>query len=359
MPQMNFTVSPVHTGELQEYMQSESDFISRIVMPEITVPAMTFRYDWRDASQLMRAPENEVGPYDRPPALQFSSEQRASFTKDYGFDVPIANYDEEVAAQQRRAGYSVVNLESTATRGAGHLMRLREEKRVADIYSDPNNFGRVIAIAAAADQWDNPASRPKELIDDIKEQMLVEATHMVISQHGANKLRVHPNLVESVRGARQSNAAQAGRLTIDELSEILEVEVVIGKAKTDVNFEARVDPEAATQNFSVRRLWRNSAALVRLEPSTSSLVNTVMPTFCAAATYPNTDSGSDIAGEISEDPFLGIRGGRWLRVANTRRELITTKYCGALIQNIFDPLADYSVDQSLPDGILQLGRGSL
>lgn len=349
MPGFAFNVSPVYTGIVQKYMQSEGDFISRIVCPPVGVPARTFRWDYYDIEQMLKAPENEVGPYDRPPTLKFSSEQRAATISDYGYDMPIAEYDQQVAADQRQAGYTSVDPADTAAMGGAHLLRLREEYRVAQMYADASNYGGTTTLATATDRWDDPTSRPKELIDELAEGMIVSPTHLIINKPTYNKLTVHPNLVESVRGT----GAREGRLNQNQLSEILDINVVVGMAKQAINFTGRVDPEAAVTTFSASRIWGNFAALVRLDSTVQTTVGSPMPTFCYAATY-----GNDIAGQIANDPFMGLDGGRWLRVGNRRKELVVSKFAGHLIQNVITAPGNITVDQSLPDGIIQLARGS-
>jgi hypothetical protein len=329
MPQTTFTQSPVHTATLLGY-KNES-YIADLVMPRVRVPAQEFNWDYRSIQNLLVAPENEVSRTGRVRQLQFNAEQRSSYTKDYGYEVPVPQTDIDRSADQKAANQTVYDPLDAAAEGSAEILRLRREVRVAGMVADTNNHASNEAVSGT-DQWSDPASNPKDQILDILESMLVRANTLVLSSVGARHLRNNPTIVESVK-ATGAGVNARGQVTLEAVRELLELDAIyVGR---NVQAIAAFNDFDATAG-QARRIWGNYAALLHLNPMVRSTTGSPFVTWGMTADY-------DTLAMMGYDQDIGLKGGWILRAGEQLRELVTAPIAGCLISNIYDEPANIDI----------------
>ena len=327
MSKTPFVQSPVHAGIVQGYRNPS--YIADQVMPAIAVPSRTFAWDFRSVKNLMVAPPNEVGRAGRTPRLEFNAEQRTSSIKDYGYDLPVPRYDQEVAEDQRRSNDGLTNPLDYAAMAGAEVLRLRREIRVAESVADNANHNTVETLAGS-DLWSDPSSDPKTQIQELKEAMLQEANVMVLNNVSARYLRNHPVIVESIKGS----GATQGQATLAEVADLLELDaILVGVSRQVLSNVNDFEADAA----SSRRVWGNFAALLHVNAMVRSTTNSPFLSWGFTGKYRN-----DVAMTRFEAD-MGLSGGDILRVGEKCREVVSSPICGTLIQNVYAAEADLAV----------------
>ncbi|HIE8941905.1 TPA: phage capsid protein, partial [Klebsiella quasipneumoniae subsp. quasipneumoniae] len=166
---------------------------------------------------------------------------------------------------------------------------------------------------AAADQWDNDASKPIKKIVTALDKMIMRPNVAVLGRSTATALRQNPSVVKAYNGT----LGEDGLVPLDFLRGLLELdEIVVGSAFVNI---ARPG-----QKPVLVRAWANHAAFIyrNLLADTQGGV-----TFGFTAQF-----GSRVSGSIP-DPDMGMRGGQRVRVGESVRELIVAQDCGYFFQN--------------------------
>ncbi|MDU4365691.1 MAG: phage capsid protein, partial [Klebsiella oxytoca] len=154
---------------------------------------------------------------------------------------------------------------------------------------------------AAADQWDNDASKPIRKIVTALDKMIMRPNVAVLGRSTATALRQNPSVVKAYNGT----LGEDGLVPLDFLRGLLELdEIVVGSAFVNI---ARPG-----QKPVLVRAWANHAAFIyrNLLADTQGGV-----TFGFTAQF-----GSRVSGSIP-DPDMGMRGGQRVRVGESVREL--------------------------------------
>ena len=157
--------------------------------------------------------------------------------EDYGsIDVKLKEHDLEypIDYREREESANVLPLERWATNVVTKGLRIRCEKKCADLAQNPANYaaGNKLALAGGDKFSDYVNSSPTGVFDDAKDQVRqtigAEPNTAVIAYNVWKKLKRHPELLGLIK------YSQKGVLTLDLLKEIIEVEnVVIGRSAYD------------------------------------------------------------------------------------------------------------------------------
>jgi len=145
-------------------------------------------------------------------------------------DVAMDEHDLEYPIDYREDAESAYPLQARATNIVVEGIRLRHERKVADIVQDPANYGAGNKIAlAGASCWSDPTSDPEGVVSDakaaIRSKIVKEPNTMVIGYDTWRLLKKHPQLKAILSDTRPR------LVQIADLKEIFEIEnIVVGRA---------------------------------------------------------------------------------------------------------------------------------
>jgi len=312
-----FTVDPVLTGIAIGYRNSSQSLIADQVLPRTPVLGETFKWLEYPLAEGFTLPDTRVGRRGRVNRVEFSATERSGSVHDYGLDNEIPQTDIDAAAAQRRAGRSNYDPENHAAESLTNLIMLDREVRVAGLIQDPASYAperRV--VLAASDRFDDyENSDPIEVIKEaIQKTLIYRPNTMVMGMGVWSKLSSHPALVNAIRG----NLTNKGIISRDEFKNLFEIkDLLIG--------ESFVNTARKGQSVSLQRTWGNSIELLHIDPMARADDGRI--TFGLTAQL-----GNKIAGRM-EDPNIGLKGGRIVRVGEQVEELIIARDVGVIIQN--------------------------
>lgn len=266
-----------------------------------------FKYRRYRLADSFTVPETKVGRTSQPNTVDWSFEELEASTQDHALDEPLPHADCENAMA---AG---INLKGKATEQVTDLLILAREVRVAKVFQDPANFGRVETLSGS-DRWDDPASKPQDFLLELADDQIMRANKLVLGRKAARILRTHPQILK----AWNRNEGDSGAVPFAALAELLELdEVLVG--------EGWINIAKPGQAPNMVRVWGNSAALIHQ--------NGMADTRTGISWGYTVPWGTRIASEI-EDKDMGMRGGVRIRVGEAVKELVTAPDLGTLIQSV-------------------------
>ncbi len=109
----------------------------------------TFKYSEFPIDQAFNTGDSEVGRTGRVSQLTFSTTEKESSTKDYGYDTPIPQSDIDEAARLRAEKRSNYDPRAAAVEGITDQLDNDREVRVASICQDPSNYDATRRIVMA------------------------------------------------------------------------------------------------------------------------------------------------------------------------------------------------------------------
>lgn len=277
------------------------------VLPEFPVTSETFKWNEFEPHQGMTVPDTTVGRRSRTPEVEFNAVERDGSTVDHGLQdsVPITD----------KAAKSDIDPEEVATEMTSQLVTLAREARVAGVVFNPALYlpNQVKTYAAGAG-WTDPTSDPLEDIEEAKDAMIVDPNTLTLGVDAWRALRRHPAMIKA---ARSQNSTGEGRLSLDEVRELLEIEtILIGKAHLNIGKPGQ-DPV-------IKRVWADHASLTFTE---RVIKNSRAYTFGATARL----GGKKAYRFFDKD--VGLEGGNVIRVGERIRELVMARQAGWLFQN--------------------------
>lgn len=314
-----FVESPQYTALALGY--SNPDNIADEIMP--VVPGLvspTFSWDYFPAANFLTVPPNKVGRTGPTPTVSFYSEQRTSYTEDFGYQSAVPRSDQDMADAQRRAGLTSYDPKAVATDGLMKLLTLAREVRVADLLGTAANHGRTVALSGT-DVFDNDTSPVLNIIEDARNKMPIAPNLMICNSLIASKIRTNPHVVESVKGT----GARRGKVSAEDLAELFEVDrCLISRARVNSSVMQQDSNPTAT---TTRRVFGNWIALIYVAP---------FPTLRGSAqmTWGMTARSQNQTAFTFFDERQGVRGADVLRVGEFCREVVTAPICGTLITNV-------------------------
>lgn len=277
------------------------------VLPEFPVAAETFKWNEYPHAQGVTVPDTKVGRRSETARVEFSAVERDGSVEDHGLEdsVPITD----------TTANSDIDPQAVAAEMTSQLVTLAREARTAGVVFNPANYlpAQITAYAAGAG-WVNDATDVLGQFEDARDAMVVAPNTLTVGLDGYRALRRHPQLVKAVR---PSSYTGEGRLSMDELKEILEIEtILVGKAHLNV---AKPGQEA-----SIRRVWADHASLTFTE---RVVKNARAYSYGATARLTGKQTFTHF------DPKCGLQGGNVIRVGERLRELVMAKQAGWLFQN--------------------------
>lgn len=265
-----------------------------------------------------RTPDTRVGRRGAPNQLDWSASEQTASVTDQGLDAPIPNADIEAWQRAKAAGtgmVSAVDPESRAAKLLTGAVLNRREKRAADLVFGAANYATANKqTLSGTSQWSDPASDPFAAIEDALDSMVVRPNYATFGQIAWSKTKRNANVIKRLYGS----ASTRGSARIQDFAEELGLrEIFIGTAF--------LDTAAPGQTSVMARAWGPHASFFYRSEQVEmeGQIN-----FGVTAQY-----GDRISGVI-EDPDVGLRGGRRVRVGESVAELITANDMGFLFSNV-------------------------
>lgn len=280
------------------------------VLPRMNVNSTSFKWTKYNQADGFTIPDTRVGRKSRPNQIDFSASEQTDSTNDYALDFPLPLLDiENAAAAQRIYGRAAVDPRMRATELITDLIMLDREKRVSDIVFNDATYPAANKVTLAGNtQWsDFVNSDPVGAILDALDIPLVRPNKAVFGRAVYSKLRRHPKVVAAVF-SQGGNAATGGVVALQAIADLLELdEILVG--------EGWVNTAKKGQPVSYSRIWGKHAAFIYQDSNIQTPDGGV--TFGGTAQF-----GTRIAGEIMQDPDIGMRGGSRIRVGEAVKEVI-------------------------------------
>lgn len=334
-----FIEVPSWSGIAEGYRNPDSANISELILP--TVPVMTelFKADYYPIDSLLVAPDNRVGRLDRPPTLDFQAKQREFSVEDYAYDAPLPRFDIERAAQQRANNQMGFDPEIATIEGINELHDMRREIRTAELVFDRNSYlPSQRQVLAGPSQWNTVSSRPVDQIITARDSMLIPPNTLILSRAGMTALVRNWQVIESIYGMGPQSQVREGLVTKQQLSDLLEIpNIIVGDSWRSVADTQDLD----RPNSVVKRLWGPHAALLSINRNIKVASGSAQFTFGFRARF-----GAKRSGRI-DDPFMGARGGSWVRVMDQCREIISAPFLGYFFENVVSPSANLSISNEM------------
>lgn len=277
------------------------------VVPEFPVSAETFKWNEYPYAQGVTVPDTKVGRRSQTQRVEFGAIERDGSVEDHALEDSVPITDATASSQ--------IDPEAMASEMTSQLVTLAREARTARLVFNPATYRPAqIKVYGAGEGWYDPDSDVLGDFEEAKDAAIVEFNTLTVGLDGWRALRRHPQLVKA---ARPASASGEGRLTMEELKELLEIEtILVGKAHLNI---AKPGQEA-----SIQRVWDAHASLTFTE---RVVKNSRAYTFAATARLGGKQAFKHF------DANCGIQGGNVIRVGERLRELVMAPQAGYFFQN--------------------------
>lgn len=307
--QAPFPLNPTLTAVALAYRNTE--MIADLVLPR--VPSHdAFFYMKHNKDESFTVPDTMLGRKSEANEVEFGATRVDDSTQDYGLKdaVPLADL--------RKAEGTAIDPTAVATENLTRLITLDRERRVANAVFGASNYASDNKVTLSSNaQWSDPASDPLSAIMTALDAMVMRANTLVLGQAVWTKLRMHPKVVEAVKGTGAGAGAQ-GMITRQQLIDLLEIQnLYVGSAF--------INGAKKGASASYARTWGKHAALLYQEP-VSSTDNATTFGFTA-------ESGGGLRVRDWFDPKVGSDGAQVIQVVDTVKEVICANDLGYLFTN--------------------------
>lgn len=280
--------------------------ISREVCPVVDAEAPVFSYTKEKTREQFALHDLRIGRASRATQIEVGATNTDSRVFDWGLEGVVPRRDRFV---QRAQGAGRDPL-ARATETVSRLVRLGEEKRVADMVFTASSYaaGHSTTLANNA-RWSQAGSSPLKEIEKRADAMLVPPNVLVLGKQTWRHLRTHGEVLEATKMTGAGKDQAAGLAKLDALREELQLRrILVGEARADT-----ANPGAAA---TYTRLWGPHAALLYIDPDLTDL-ETQAATFCFAATW----MASEGVVVYFEQP-RGAYGADIVKLVEPRREIV-------------------------------------
>lgn len=281
------------------------------VLPEVTVLSETYKWTEFGLDQGTTVPDTEVGRTAQVKRVEFGGVERDGSVKDYGLE-------DAVPATDQNAN-TTVKAEDLATEMTSQLVTLHRELRVRDVvFASASYLPAQVTTYGAGQGWYDPDINALEEIEEAKDASVVDFNTLTLGKDGWAALRRNPFMVKA---ARPANTSGEGRLSMDEVKDLLEIDtIIVGKAM--------VNAAKPGQDAQLKRAWASHASLSYVE---RVVKHTKVFTFGSTFRLTGKQTWSYF------DPGVGLEGGNVIRVGERIREQIIAPQAGWLFLNAAAP----------------------
>lgn len=301
-----FTESAQLTGIAIAYRNADYTLIADEVLPRVPAPARSFKWQSYNEADAFTVPDTRVGRRGTPNRVEIEGTEQDGSCADYGIDVPLDNATIDEAKRNKW------NPEGRAAERATDIVMLDREIRVARLVQDADSYhpDHVEALAEA-DRFSNPDSDPITIIEDMMDTCYIRPNQLTFAHNAWRSIRKHPKLVKS----RNGTSGDEGRLTLQELAELLEVNrILVGAGRVNVNRPGEAP--------ALERVWDGTVS--------GQFINRTADTTGGVTFGFTAQLGTKFAGTLPAN--MGLRGGKLIRSGETLSEKIVAKRAGFLIR---------------------------
>jgi len=305
-----YTEDPVLTAIAIAYANPARTLIADRVLPRRTVGGLKFSWTRYPLGQSYTPQDTRVGRRSQVRTMEIGGSRDTSECEDYGIAIPL---DQDTIDEAARVGHDP---RRQAAEVASNIILLDREKRAAETEFAADNYDASLTeVLSGTDQFsDYDNSDPYGRLTDALNACLVRPTHLVFGQTAWATTRRHPKLVQAVKG----QAVTEGVISRRDLAELLEVqEVVVGEGRVNINRPG--------QDVELTYLWGPHVAGLYLDPTASPEAGGM--TWGMTAQY-----GTRVSGTKTVD--MGLRGGEFVRVGETVKELVIAKHAGFFLEDV-------------------------
>jgi hypothetical protein len=313
-PNRPFVVSPILTAIAVGYRNPAHALIADRVLPRVAVQQEVFKWTSFPLGEAFTLPETEVGRRGRPAQMEFTGIEETAATSDYGLDSDIPYTDIDAADRAREAGLGNVDPEKLAATQLSNIVELAREIRAAAVVQNAANYSaaRKVTLAGGDQLSVYATSDPYGVIDTAMNGTLVYRPNTIsMGRVVWNVIKRHPKLIKAVK-----NDNGEGAITKQQFADLFEIDVerlLIG--------EGWLNTAKKGQAVNLQQVWGKSIQCTYIDPSKGSADD---PTITWGFT---AQLGTKIAGS-GEDPHIGIKGGKFVRVGEQVKELVAAKDTG-------------------------------
>ena len=293
--------------------------ISREVCPVVDSGGPVFSYTKEKTREQFALPDLRIGRASRATQIEVGATNTDDRVPDWGLEGVVPRRDRSV---QRAQGAGRDPL-ARATETVASLVRLGEEKRVADMVFGVASYaaGYSETVAAGASRWDVSTGQPLNDIVKRADSMLLRPNVLVLGQQTWSRMRTQGQILEATKMTGAGKDQAAGLAKLEAVREELGLRrILVGEARADT---AR---PGASVNYT--RLWGNHAALLYIDPNLVDL-ETQGATFCFAATW----MASEGVITYYERP-RGAYGSDSVKLVEPRKEIVADSDLGYLWRTV-------------------------
>jgi hypothetical protein len=211
---------PILSSIARGYMNN--DFIGEIILPPVVVEKEVGKIPLfgkenflaKNTERALRAKSNR-GDLDNRKMMAYELDE----------------HDYEVALDYReKNAYLPEDLEAEAVENTMEIIKLRQEKNIADLIQDPATYpAGHVEFVGAGDKFNEPTSDPIAMIRDarstVRSKIVKRPDLLVLSYDSYEALIDHPLMIERIK------YSSIGVLNIDLLKQLFDVgEIVIGES---------------------------------------------------------------------------------------------------------------------------------
>lgn len=310
-----FPVNAELTAIAIGYKNRDVDLIADVVLPRIMTPKK-FKWTLYPAADAYTLPPTRVARRAEPAVVEFGGTEQTDETLDYGIDDIIPNDEVEAwMSMPKPASGGPVSPLAKSTGLITGLIQLDREVRVASQVFAAATYpvGNKVTLAGATQWSDFVNSNPVDAILAALDVPLFRPNTLVFGQAVWTKLRQHPKMVSAILG----NDVPSGAVTREQVAAFFEVRrVVVGAGF--------VNTARKGQAATMARVWGKHAAALF---TSQDAADADQPTFGFTAQW-----GTRIAGDMDE-PKMGLRGSKRVRVGESVKEIISAASAGYFFEN--------------------------
>ena len=222
-----YPIDAVLTAVINGY--TRQDFIADRVLPRTSpLQSPKFKVHTYDEHQFMYVPDTKIGRTSEVNRVAFSGTEQTFEVHDYalGHDLAAKDYEGVTDESKKHAAVATVITD---------IIMLDREIRVANLMRKPEIYGYSATLGV---DLDNPNADLLTEFESAIDKTFPRATRMTIGRDDWVKVKRNKRLLADI--TRAAGETASGRITPQELAEILNIdEVIIGSAQ-------HVDSQAAS-----------------------------------------------------------------------------------------------------------------
>lgn len=302
-----YPIDPVLTAVINGY--TKQDCIADIVLPRTKpLSSPNFKIHTYDANQFLYVPDTRISRTSEVNRIAFSGSEAIFEAYDYalGHDLASKDYEGVTDVAAKHAAVSTVLID---------IIELDREIRVANLFKSPLIYGYSATLAV---DIDDPTANLLLEFEAAIDKTFPRANRMIIGRNDWVKVKRNKRLLAEI--TRSVGETASGRVTPQELAEILNIDkVIIGEAQ-HVESQRSTDPKVQAWDGFISFVHHNPSALASVEAGLGN-----------GSTFGFTGHFAKF-GNSFFDGSKGTQGVTTIRAVDQCREVICAKNAGAQLR---------------------------